>query len=77
MPTPMEAFALVASTLSGIDPEDDAAVKRFYETTFAGYPVAARELVADFLIGQTDVPANDALRKLKRQVDKMHHTRTF
>jgi hypothetical protein len=68
MPTPSQAFAVVASTLAGIDPEDREAVSQFYETKFVKYPSKTRELISDFLIGQTHVPSDDALLALKQAI---------
>ena len=68
MPTPGQAFAVVAGTLGRIDPEDRAAVARFYQTRFVEYPPKVQALISDFLIGQTAVPSDDALRALKQAV---------
>lgn len=68
MPTPSRAFAVVAHALADVDPEDKVAVSLFYERTFTGYTQPVRELIADFLVGQTDVPSGQALKCLKRAV---------
>ena len=71
MPTPRQAFAVVASTLERIDPEDRGAVTRFYQTRFVEYPPKVQALISDFLIGQTAVPSDDALRALKQAVTRL------
>lgn len=71
MPTPREAFAVVAATLGAIDPDDAAAVQRFYETTFVAYSTQVQEMVSYFLVCQTDVPSERVLKRLKRMVDRI------
>ncbi len=71
MPTPRQAFAVVASTLERIDPEDRGAVTRFYLTRFVEYPPKVQALISDFLIGQTAVPSDDALWALKQAVVRL------
>ena len=75
MPTPGQAFAVVASTLERIDPEDRGAVTRFYQTRFVEYPPKVQALISNFLVGQTAVPSYDALRALKPAVARLFASR--
>lgn len=76
MPAPRRAFAVVAHALAAVDAEDREAVGRYYETEFTRYPNAVRELIADFLVGQSGVPSDGALAALKRQVETRLHPET-
>jgi len=70
MPTPRRAFAEVAHTLAGVDPNDKAAVRDFYEDRFQKYSKAAQALISDFLIGQTATPSETDLQALKKAVSR-------
>jgi hypothetical protein len=70
MPTPRRAFAEVAHALAGIDPDDRAAVREFYDDRFQSYPKATQALISDFLIGQTAVPSQVDLQALKKAVSR-------
>jgi hypothetical protein len=68
MPTPSRAFAAVAETLAGVDPQDKDAVSWFYRRQFVDYPLPIRALIADFLVGLTGLPSAAALDALKHAV---------
>jgi hypothetical protein len=68
MPTSRAAFAMVAAALSGVDPDDYEAVTLFYRRQFLAYPMPARALISDFLIGQSGVPSAEDIRQLKAAV---------
>ena len=68
MPTPLAALAAVAAALDGVDPADRGAVARFYRRRFRAYPVAARELIADFVVGLTARPSGAALARLTHAI---------
>jgi transcriptional regulator with XRE-family HTH domain len=70
MPTPAPAFAAVAATLAGIDPADTGGVSQFFGGALAAYAPRAQALVADFLIGRSDVPSADELQALKAAVSR-------
>jgi len=65
MPTPHVAFAAVAAALSGLDPDDAAAVALFWRRNFTAYPEPVREAIFDFLTTQTGVPEPGALAALR------------
>lgn len=71
MPTPKEAFAVVAATLEDFDPGDEVAVQRFYKRTFLTYPAQAQTLISYFLICATSVPSETILKRLKKKVAKI------
>ena len=60
----------MAHALADVDPEDRAAVRRFYEAAFPSYPKPAQALISDFLIGQTGVPTAPDLAALKKALSK-------
>jgi hypothetical protein len=70
MPTPRSSFAAVAATLGAIDPTDDAAVENYYRAEFVRYPEPVRFLIADFLVGATEVPSAEELELLKQAVGR-------
>ena len=70
MPTPGQAFALVAQALGAVDPNDAAGVRAFYELEFPRYPESVRELVSEFIIGQTGVPSIENLTALTAAVNE-------
>lgn len=65
----MRAFALVASCLVGLNPDDSKAVTEFYEVTLPTYPEPAQDFVADYLISCTRLPEADELKMVKDCVD--------
>lgn len=70
MPTPFEAFAAVAQLLGHVDPADAQAVSAFYATPYEQYPDPVKAVIADFLIGQTDVPSDEDLLALQDLVNR-------
>ena len=68
MPTPVQTFALVAYALGAVDPNYADGVCAFYELEFAKYPESVRELVSEFIIGQTGVPSTENLTALRAAV---------
>ena len=72
MPTPPQAFAVVAHALGNVDPEDRTAVGGFYEHVFPSYPDAVKELVSDFVISQTSVPSTEDLVALREAVSELY-----
>lgn len=68
MPTPNAAFAAVAAAISGIRPDDTAAVEAFYSTGIFALAEDAQVAIAEFLVAQTDMPTDQELFRLARKV---------
>ena len=68
MTTPMQAFAAVASRLGRIPLDNEPEIQAFYDTVFPRMPLAAREVVFDFLIAACEVPSDADLKDLEQAI---------